>query len=81
MFCPVCGTQVVVQKDGLNYFQCGYKRSSTINSECGSFKTGPMKCTCDTKELFWRGCKCGWWEKEKALKNENNSRSVESVGI
>ena len=44
-------------------------------------KTEITKCTCETKELFWRGCKCGWWEKEKALKNENNSRSVEGVGV
>jgi len=72
-YCPVCGTMKVVHKGGAAYFACGYKRSDTINTECGSFKqeTGPTKCTCETKELFWRGCKCGWLEKEKALKNQD----------
>lgn len=65
--CPVCSTQDVIVKNGQGYFACGYRRNMDgCNSECGAF--GPTKCTCDIKELFWGGCKCGWLAIEKAKK-------------
>jgi len=66
--CPVCGINKVVAKEDKHYYACGYRRNANGNSECGAFVTGPTKCTCDIKSLFWGGCKCGWLEVEKAKK-------------
>lgn len=73
--CPVCGVDALTYFDGKHYYICGYRRSPDGNSECGSFScwlptgpTGPTKCTCDIKALFWGGCKCGWLAIEKAEK-------------
>lgn len=66
--CPVCGVDDIIYLGGKHYYICGYRRSPDGDSECGSFikgPTAPTKCTCDIKELFWGGCKCGWLAIEK----------------
>lgn len=69
--CPVCGTNETTTFDGRHHYICGYRRHPNGDFECGYFgrkSVIPTKCTCDVKELFWGGCKCGWLEIEKALK-------------
>lgn len=72
MACPKCNIDLIVIKDGLDYYTCGYR---SLISECGNFiEKVADNCTCDTFELFWGGCKCGWIQKERE-RHVNQSRT------
>lgn len=70
--CPSCGVTGTVMIGGKGYYTCGYRRGfeESDNSECGAFKKEVKveNCTCDIMELFWGGCKCGWFQKEQLIK-------------